>query len=510
MGIFGLRKTGKTSLLHEIIRSHDSERGREGSSSVLVYQDLEYLPSLVEDPIPDLIQDLAENIRRRLKERGLRTKELADLPNPASPSDFRRALDSLLEKLDGAAKIVLLLDEIEYLCPPNPGPDTSSEGFQRVRQLLGGLRKLVQERDNFGFVIAGLANSVVESSHLYGAPNPLFSYARPMYLRPFSRDEAEGLLNTVGKRVSLHWSSEAVDLAYDLSGGHALLLRDLASAVLNDQKDARSNIVQVKPGHIQRVRPGWQQAVSSHVREVLPHLETYYKEEAELAILLIEEPFNFTEYALEYPDQVGRLEQLGIIRPLAAGGWEPSRLLEFSYAHHNKQTIRSRAGVVETLDPIRVAALAATEEGERLERKETLRSHGGKIPDEVIVDQTLKACLGLLNRIGGHVLVGIADDGAIVGLERDLKVCGNQDRLVRFLTDKIRDKIGNVGLDLIQISTHSISDKIILVLSVASAKDPVFPLKSIDGKGGLFVRNNNTTRLLVDRDAIEYTRRQWP
>jgi len=72
----------------------------------------------------------------------------------------------------------------------------------------------------------------------------------------------------------------------------------------------------------------------------------------------------------------------------------------------------------------------------------------------VIVDQVLKACLAFLNRSGGVVLVGVADSGVVVGIRHDIRICGNLDKLYRFLTDKIREKIGSVGVDLIQVSDH--------------------------------------------------------
>ena len=157
VGVFGLRKTGKTSLLHEVIRANRREFISSNPIEVIIYQDLEYLPSVADDPVPDLIQDIADNLRKALKEHGLRTLELTELPRAASLSDFRRALDALLEKIEGEASITVVLDEIEYLCPPNPIGDTSSEPFQKVRQLFGVFRKLVQERQNFGLVLAGLS-----------------------------------------------------------------------------------------------------------------------------------------------------------------------------------------------------------------------------------------------------------------------------------------------------------------------------------------------------------------
>lgn len=510
VGIFGLRKTGKTSLLRELKRSRDGEKDSEGRVRLFVYQDLEHLPSLSEDPIPELIQDLAENIRRQMKDAGTRTQELAEMPEDASPSTFRRSLDRLLERVTDQATVVLLLDEIEYLCPPNPGPDTSGEAFQRVRQLFGGLRKLVQERDNFAFALAGLANAAIESAELYGAPNPLFSFAKPLYLRAFTLAETAEMLNGVGKKVSLHWTPEAVALAHDLSGGHALLLRELASAVLNDQRHARVNIVQIRPGQVHNVISRWRLAVASHVRDVLPHLRRYYQEEADLSVMLMEDPDSFGDYAAVYRDNVYRLQQLGIIHPDTNGGWRPSKLLEFSYGFEARPRVKPATPSGQLAQYLPVQELMSAEESETLERKESLRAHGGGVPDEVIVDQVLKGCLGFLNRRGGTVLIGVTDAGAVVGIEKDIRVCGSFDKLCRFLTDKVRTKIGNVGVDLIQLSRADVGAFELLRLDISAAPAPIFPVKAVDGKTGLYVRNNNTTQLLSDKDAVDYIARHWP
>lgn len=514
-GVFGLRKTGKTSLLNELASSYRSERDANDRVQLLIYQDLEHLPTLNEDPVTELVQDLAENIRRQLKQHGLRTQEMADLPSSASPSEFRRALDRLLEKLETEATVVLLLDEVEHLCPPNPGPDTSGLGYQHVRQLFGGLRKLVQERDNFAFVLAGLANAAIESAELYGAPNPLFSFAKPLYLGPFNLDEADDLLNGIGRRVSLHWTPEAVAVAHKVSGGHALLLRELASAVLLNQRHARSNIVQVRPGQVHQVIPEWRSLVASHVKEVLPHLRRYYPDEADLATMLIDDAETFRDLADDYAYNIDRLARLGIITTADGGEWEPTPLLTFSREFEVRAPVAGQQPRTAANTPdaksygLPITVLISEDESETLERKETLRAHGGEIPDAVIVDQVLKACLGLLNRRGGTVIVGVADDGKVVGVERDINVSGSVDKLVQFVTLKLRDKIGTPAIDLIKVDIVEHDEKPILLLRVMAAPAPVFPEQPVDKKTGLFVRDNNTTNCLDGRKAHEYVQRHW-
>ena len=44
---------------------------------------------------------------------------------------------------------------------------------------------------------------------------------------------------------------------------------------------------------------------------------------------------------------------------------------------------------------------------------------------------------------------------------------------------------------------------------VLLAPEPVFPAKSVAGKDGLFVRNNNTTNVLVGKEALDFVGRRW-
>ena len=511
VGVFGLRKTGKTSLLHEVIRANSVEIDTSRPIEVMIYQDLEYLPSVADDPVPDLVQDIVENLRKSLKLYDLRTLELTQLPSTASLPEVRRALDTLLEKLEGRASLTIILDEIEYLCPPNPIGDVASEPFQRVRQLFGVFRKLVQERKNFGLVLAGLSSSSIEDSELYGSPNPLFSFATPLYLGPFSLEEAGKMLTTVGKRVSLEWSDNATELAYELSGGHVLLLRELASAVLKNERHNRTTSTLVKPGHVHAATSSWREAVSSHVKEVLPHLRRYYKEEADLAILLIEEPDSFEEYAALYPANVKRLRDLGIVEEIQ-GAWRPSTILKFSYESEQRPTSPTQATRLQPhAHEVPLSVLASQEEGDFLEKKESLLSHGGQIPDEVITDQVIKACFGFLNWQGGTVLIGVNDSGGVVGIDRDIDKKGSIDKLLLYINDKIRDKIGKVVIGLIKITTPTVEgDDVLMRIDIAPSPSPVFAQSTVDQKRGLYVRNNNSTSLLNDEDAHEYILRHWP
>lgn len=171
-GVFGLRKSGKTSILKRLGQLLTEETHPE---YVFVLRDLESLPSLPREVVNPLLLELHADILDQLRKRKLRTKELAELADPGDLLAFKRALQTLLRKVGpNEFHLVVALDEIEYLCPPDRMHlDTAQT--QEIPQFFGVLRSLVQETDNFTFLIAGLASASIEAGTLFGRHNPLFS-----------------------------------------------------------------------------------------------------------------------------------------------------------------------------------------------------------------------------------------------------------------------------------------------------------------------------------------------
>ena len=216
---FGTRKTGKTSIIKELART--SERLTGDARSIYVYQDLEHLSdATVGDPAKELVVDLAEKIREAFKSAGLRTNEIASLGSDAGPLEFFRALDTILKRPDmQSVELVIMLDEIEHLCPPGSESADPNESRLRISQLLGVLRKLFQERTNFKFLLAGLATAPIEAGLLFGKPNPLFAFAHSYYAEPFYIEETAELLKGIGRRIGIDWSDAAVSEVQDQTGG---------------------------------------------------------------------------------------------------------------------------------------------------------------------------------------------------------------------------------------------------------------------------------------------------
>ncbi|MET4622194.1 hypothetical protein ABIE18_003663 [Arthrobacter sp. 2762] len=305
-GLFGLRKAGKTSVLTQLADDISTEK------RVVVLRDLESLPSPPVDPIPSLIKDLKFDLIEVLKSKNLNHRALSQLGESADISDFRRSMQSVLRKLEtSGVSIVLLLDEIEYLTPSDR-IDISEGDMTSVSQFLGALRSLVQENQNFTFVLSGLTSAIVENGRLFGRPNPLFSWAKTHFLAPFDRQEADELATSVGGRMGIQIEPAALESFFEATGGHAFLYRSLASAVVQ-QLPVDVFQRRISRPDVLRTIDDWKRSVAGNINEMMNYVRRYYPIEAVMLELLIDEPHEFGSLANENPLELQHLLSLGLI-----------------------------------------------------------------------------------------------------------------------------------------------------------------------------------------------------
>ncbi len=122
----------------------------------------------------------------------------------------------------------------------------------------------------------------------------------------------------------------------------------------------------------------------------------------------------------------------------------------------------------------------------------------------------LKTLAGYMNGNGGTLLIGVADDGAIVGLADDYKTLKKPDRdgFEQALMTAIAAKIGVDACRSVQMVFHSLDSKEVCRVMVAPASRPVYVKEGDAPK--LYVRTGVSTRELNVQEAINYTSARWP
>jgi predicted HTH transcriptional regulator len=122
----------------------------------------------------------------------------------------------------------------------------------------------------------------------------------------------------------------------------------------------------------------------------------------------------------------------------------------------------------------------------------------------------LKTLAGFLNsHIGGTLLIGVADDGEIIGLEKDYQTLKkpNQDGFEQTLMTAIATNLGTDLCQFVHVLFHVIDDKEVCRLIVSPAPRPVFIDQGNVPK--FFVRTGGGTRDLNIQEALDYVHSRW-
>ena len=156
-----------------------------------------------------------------------------------------------------------------------------------------------------------------------------------------------------------------------------------------------------------------------------------------------------------------------------------------------------------------VAELISLGESATLEFKSTLQ--WDVVQNRVNKDlrfSALKTIAAFLNTAGGTLVIGVEDDGHILGLAQDLRIVQNsKDRFEQTLMSLVRDRIGAEFAPFIKVRFEEIEGRTVCVVDVDKAPEPAF-MEAPRGKE-FYVRLGNTTRSLDPEEAVRYVQMNW-
>ena len=151
-------------------------------------------------------------------------------------------------------------------------------------------------------------------------------------------------------------------------------------------------------------------------------------------------------------------------------------------------------------------------ESKTLEFKSTLRwsLKEDRQDDKGVTHATLKTIAAFLNTEGGDLLIGVADDGSIVGIEKDR--LENDDKFMRHLTQVVRNGLGDRAGTCVDPRMQIVQEKSVCVVSCQRSPEPVFlKWKGMETApdGDFFVRSGPGTVKLAAESTAEYVRTRF-
>lgn len=158
-----------------------------------------------------------------------------------------------------------------------------------------------------------------------------------------------------------------------------------------------------------------------------------------------------------------------------------------------------------------LASIIRQGEGPHLEFKSTLRwdlaeSRINRSLEGVV----MKTLAGFLNsHIGGTLLIGVADNGEVIGLENDYQTLKrpDQDGFEQTLMTAISAHLGADLCSFVHVLFHVVEQKHVCRLIVSPAARPVFLEQGNAQK--FYVRTGGGTRDLNIKEALDYIAGRW-
>ncbi len=157
---------------------------------------------------------------------------------------------------------------------------------------------------------------------------------------------------------------------------------------------------------------------------------------------------------------------------------------------------------LEDEDPVlRVHRLINQGEGNNLEFKSTVRMNlkNGKAGKEIEF-AWLKAVIAFLNSDGGTLLIGVADDGRILGLAADN--FENDDRCLLHLKNLFNQHVGAEFSDFVDFTLLELDDQQVIVVDCRQAGKPVF--LRVGKNEEFFIRSGPSNSKLTPSQMIRY------
>ncbi|MCC6190317.1 MAG: tetratricopeptide repeat protein [Anaerolineales bacterium] len=223
LGLFGLRKMGKSSFMRHL---------RDRATFPVAYVDLQ-----AGEELTALYNRILGSWQRSLRVRLPQFNWTPPVIVAEASSSFVTAVHDLiarLEVLGHTSRLGLFIDEIEVMVP-RPSAGTGSLSLEELNRYLSfarALRGLVQETDRLSLLVVGVDPQFNRVSRWHGQQNPFYQFFREEYLGPLSRDECVQMVRNIGRQMDLDYTDEAASFVAEVSGGHPFLARQLCSSAI--------------------------------------------------------------------------------------------------------------------------------------------------------------------------------------------------------------------------------------------------------------------------------------
>lgn len=224
-GIFGLRKTGKTSILYGVMRVLPRK------NSLPVFIDCQTLHNQSwNQALRTIIVKIVEEaqLKHNIAEKNALRYEDEASASFAFEEDIKNILLLYLKR-----NILIIFDEVEHITFGTSISETWKNGISFVKfwQVIRSVYQSLDTKYHYTFLIAGTNPRCIEEPSIDGTDNPIFSLFIPHYIEPFDYEQTREMLTRLGGYMGIIFPNEVITHIQEDFGGHPLLIRQICSYI---------------------------------------------------------------------------------------------------------------------------------------------------------------------------------------------------------------------------------------------------------------------------------------
>jgi hypothetical protein len=365
-GLFGLRKSGKTSIVYAI------ERHMVANDELFLSLDCES-PSIHmlrwNELLKKIVVKYSEILQSKYSVKGgdrYCEKNAAD----SFSEDFINIHNSKKHR-----PILLLFDEIERISPCTGSSEhwRSSEDFVYFWQSLRGFFQ--RNQNMMTYMLVGTNPSCIELPTMSNHDNPLFASIPSQYVPSFSVKQVEDMVKELGHFMGLTFDDIIYGKLTDDFGGHPFLIRQICSAIHTESRGDRP--LNVDKALYEKVKKNFQRTAIEYLEMIVQVLKEWYPDEYDMLCFLAQDDYEtFKNFAQDNERYTKHLIGYGLIQSSENGyTFNIEMIREYLSKVHKHENIN-------LTDDQKVAEISdrrnKIEKGLRLLSRNTLITQNGK------------------------------------------------------------------------------------------------------------------------------------
>ena len=307
--LFGLRKSGKTSIIYALQRKLDAN----GETSISI--DCES-PSIHKLRWHELLEKLvriyhsSKNSKININFDNRYTDKLAA---DSFEEDFLKIYQSKKKQ-----RSLLIFDEIERITPKTASSEhwRNDNDFVYFWQTMRGFYQ--KHPDVFSYMLVGTNPSCVESAYISDHENPIFASIPSQYVPSFTVEQVQEMVTKLGSYMGLKFDSLITGKLAEDFGGHPFLIRQMCS--LLHAKANKQRPVNIDKALYQKVLDEFSGLSHEYLEMMVSVLKEWYPDEYQMLTFLANNDLDtFESFAVDHINYTRHLIGYGLIQKGSGG-----------------------------------------------------------------------------------------------------------------------------------------------------------------------------------------------